>query len=359
MAFQPKWASAPGTTIKEVLADKNISENAFAERIGQPRTFVSRLLRGHEPITGKLAQQLSGCLGASSDFWIHREDQYREDLARIEAGAWLAQLPIKDMIKFGWIDKSKDLLNGCLEYFGVDSVGKWNETYDRLNVQGSFRTSYKISSKFGSVSTWIRQGELEAGKIDCLPWNSDKFVESLPAIRELTRIKDPRIFIPKLRTLCAASGVALAIVKTPSGCTASGMTKFLTKEKALLMLSFRFLSDDQFWFTFFHEAGHLILHGQNEVYLEDKELNNANVEQREIEANSFSSEMLIPHRYHTQLRKLKGKWNISRFASNLGVSTGIVVGQMQYYRFVEMNQLNGYKRRFNWDQVDSVIFHNN
>lgn len=358
MAFQPKWASAPGNTIKEVLENKNISEKAFAEQIGQSHAFVAELLRGQEPISGKLASQLSGCLGASTDFWIHREDQYRQDLARIEAGAWLDQLPVIDMIKFGWIKKSKDLITGCLEYFGVDSVNKWNETYCGLNMQGSFRTSQKISSKFGSVATWIRQGEIEASKNECQPWNANKFVESLSEIRQLTRIKDPAIFIPKLRTLCAASGVSLAIVKTPSGCSASGMTKFLTKDNALLMLSCRFLSDDQFWFTFFHEAGHLILHGQNEVFLEGKELDNANVEQRENEANSFSSEMLIPHNYHTQLRKLKGKWNISRFASDLGISTGIVVGQMQYYRFIEMNQLNGYKRRFNWDQIDMANLHN-
>lgn len=355
MTFQPKWASAPGITIKEVLAIRNISEKAFAEHIGQSQAFVSGLLRGQEPITGKLASQLSGYLGASTDFWLDREVQYREDLARIEACAWLDQFPVNDMIKFGWIKKNKNIITECLNYFGVDSIARWRHQYGDIRLQGAFRTSSKISSKFGSVICWIRRGELEASKIECKPWNPNRFMESFADMKELTRIKDPSIFVPKLRSLCAESGVALAIVKTPSGCSASGMTKFLTKDKALLMLSFRYLSDDQFWFTFFHEAGHIILHGQNEVFLEVKEGTNIDIERKENEANSFSSEILIPHHYHQQLRKLRGKWNISRFASDLGISTGIVVGQMQYYKFVEMNQLNGYKRRYNWEQIDSIL----
>ena len=94
------------------------------------------------------------------------------------------------------------------------------------------------------------------------------FEADLPTIRRLTREKDPGQFIPRLKEACAARGVAVAIVRGPNGWRASGAARFLSPTKALIQLSFRYLSDDQFWFTFFHEAGHLLLHGKDLLFLE-------------------------------------------------------------------------------------------
>ena len=67
-------------------------------------------------------------------------------------------------------------------------------------------------------------------------------------------------FLPKLQALCAEAGVALVFVRAPRGCRVSGASRLVTPEKAMILVSFRFRSDDQFWFTVFHEIGHLILH---------------------------------------------------------------------------------------------------
>ncbi|MFX9089566.1 ImmA/IrrE family metallo-endopeptidase, partial [Acinetobacter baumannii] len=41
----------------------------------------------------------------------------------------------------------------------------------------------------------------------------------------------------------------------------------LTPEKAMVLLSFRHLSDDHFWFTLFHEFAHLLLHN-NQTFID-------------------------------------------------------------------------------------------
>ena len=211
----------------------------------------------------------------------------------------------------------------------------------------AFRTSPSFDSRPAAVAAWLRQGEIESEGIDCSPWNPRRFEETLPSIRPLTREKVPSRFIPELRKLCAASGVAVAFVRAPNGCRASGATRFLSKDKALLLLSFRYLSDDQFWFSFFHEAGHLLLHGENGFFLEGVE-SPETAEERE--ANEFAGRTLVPPEFQQTLLDLPvdGR-KVIRFARRIGVSPGIVVGQLQHHGRFKHRQLNNLKRRFRWE----------
>lgn len=141
--------------------------------------------------------------------------------------------------------------------------------------------------------------------------------------------------------------VAVAIVRVPNGCRASGASRFLTQNKALLMLSFRYLTDDHFWFTFFHEAGHLLLHSARDLFLEGVDTPLTTQEQ---EANQFTARTLVPPEFQSSLLSLPlDERAVIRFATRLGVSPGIVVGQLQHLRKIRHNQLNRLKRRFKWE----------
>ena len=175
-------------------------------------------------------------------------------------------------------------------------------------------------------------------------WNAASFERSLIGMRRLTRKKAPSVFIPELRKLCAENGVALIIARGPAGCKASGATRFLSDKKAMILLSFRYLADDQFWFTFFHEAGHLLMHGNKAVFLED----GSDVSlKEEHEANLFAQNILIPPEARAEFLSLKpNKDAVMKFAIKIGISRGIVVGQLQHHGRLEPSQLNFLKRRY-------------
>lgn len=350
--FRPDWASAPGNTIADILGERDISLVEFARRMGYTPEQARELLEGRATITIGIARRLEQVLGASVEFWMSRDFQYRQDIARLHATdeQWLAELPIGDMIKFGWlkaVPHPSDEMAACLRFFGVPSVSAWREAYAELQQMVAFRTSPSFDSRPAAVAAWMRQGEIEGEAIECNPWDSRRFEQSLSSIRSLTREKVPSRFIPKLQKLCAAGGVAVAVVRAPNGCRASGATRFLSQDKALLLLSFRYLSDDQFWFTFFHEAGHLLLHGKKGFFLEGVD---APATPEEQEANEFAGRTLVP----TELRPalldlpLDGR-KVIRFARRLGVSPGIVVGQLQHHGRIKRHQLNSLKRRFRWE----------
>jgi Zn-dependent peptidase ImmA (M78 family) len=325
-------------------------------------SFVLRLLSGTERIEPSIADFLAQNVGATSSFWLKRQEMFDAALGRVakaipanDAKDWLRTLPLREMHHSGWLGLSsqESRLRAALSYFGVTSPDEWRERYAEHATKYSYRTSRTFKSKLGALSAWLRQAELQAINIKCAKWNRDKFVRGLDEIRKLTRLKSPLMFMKPLRDICAAAGVAVVFVKAPSGCRASGATRFVSKDKALIILSFRYLSDDHFWFSFFHEAGHLVLHGSDSIFVDGEA---AETTEKEKEANSFAARILIPLSEFDRLLALRANFKqIVRFAVSIGVSPGIVVGQMQHHGLLGQHQFNRLKRRYSWEQIERAL----
>jgi HTH-type transcriptional regulator/antitoxin HigA len=351
MGFKPTWVSPPGDTIADILQERSLSISDLAQYTGQTIEAVNALLEGRTTITLAIARRLKKTLGGSVAFWMTRDFQYREDAGRIQGTEqdWLALMPIGDMIKFGWlspIPHPSEEAAACLKFFDVPDVQSWREKYIKSPALAAFRTSLSFDSQPAALSAWLRRGVIEGEAVECMPWHADRFRESLSAIRPLTREKDPSSFVPKLRARCARNGVAFVIIRAPAGCRSSGATQFLSPDKALLQLSFRYLTDDQFWFTFFHEAGHLLLHGKEGFFVEGVD---TALTTEEEEANNFAANVLVPTEMQSTMLELPmNARKVIRFARRTGVSPGIIVGQLQHAGRLRYNQLNNLKRRFRW-----------
>ena len=360
--FEPDWLSAPGGTILDIIEERGMSSKDLAELLNYTLERAEKLIAGKEAITRDVAGLLAKHIGGSEKFWLSREKNYRNEVARLQssgneaaAKVWLDELPLRDMQKYGWVPThklQKENVNSCLAYFGVSNVEEWRDQYSQFLSLVSFRTSPTHKSEPGSVISWLRYGEIKSGQIDCGAWNAINFERSLIQMRRLTRKKDPLVFIPELRNLCARNGVALVIARGPDGCRASGATRFLNKTKAMILLSFRYFSDDHFWFTFFHEAGHLLLHSEKAVFLED----GSDVSlKEEHEANLFAQNILIPPEARAEFLSLKPtKDTVMKFAVKVGISRGIVVGQLQHQGKIQPNQLNFLKRRYDSESIKQL-----
>lgn len=337
-SFQPNWISPPGDTISDILTERGISLSDFAQQIGDTPTHANKLLDGLASINAAVAKRLEETIGGSAAFWMARETQYREDAARlgnrthdVSEDEWLRALPVRDMLAFGWIkpdSHATDKVEACLRFFGVPDVRSWHASYRGILETAAFRTSSSFPSQPAAVAAWLRQGEIESASISCAPWNAKRFRELLWDIRILTRKKDPEVFVPELKKRCAECGVAVAIIRAPTGCRASGATRFLLPTRALLLLSFRYLSDDHFWFTFFHEAGHLLLHDKKALFLEGAEMITT---EEEEEANEFAAHILIPPSAESALAKLRARaHDVIRFARRIGVCPGTRRSSLPY-----------------------------
>ncbi|RQV95359.1 ImmA/IrrE family metallo-endopeptidase [bacterium] len=354
--YIPDVVSPPGETLLEILRERGMSQAELAERTGRPKKTINEIIKGKAALTPETAIQLERVLGTPSSFWNNREQNFREWLARqderkslAEYIPWMKKFPLRAMIKMGWITESDDTisqLEELLRYLAVASPIQWHTM-----LQGTqWRQSATFAADPAAVTVWLRQGQIQAGRISCAPYDETRFREALHQIRELTT-QTPQSFIKQMTGLCAQAGVAVVFVPEIPGTRTCGATRWLTSNKALIMLSLRYKTDDHLWFTFFHEAAHILLHGKREVFLEDADEVSEDVYIKEVEADRFAAEFLIPSEEIE--RFLPGGEHYSHediveFARHLGIAPGIVVGRMQHDGILPPQNFNRLKQRFHW-----------
>lgn len=356
--YTPDYVSPPGETLLEILESRGMSQTELAIRTGRTKKHINSIIKEKSPITQEMALQLERVLDVPSSFWNNREQQYQESLARKNEQknlkkdiTWLKKFPIKAMVAMGWIHSCRnqiEQIKEVIKFFGVAAPTQWEDWWN-YSQQAAFRESPTFQSDPGAVAAWLRKGTLEAQNISCAPYNANDFRNALQKIRLLT-IEPPEIFQPKMVNLCAAAGVAVVFVPELPKLRISGATKWLTHNKALIQLSLRYKKDDHFWFTFFHEAGHILKHGKTDVFLEDEKPDD---NKKEKEANKFAADILIPpakYRYFLSLNRNKymSKKAIKEFAFEIEVSPGIIVGRLQHDEIIPHSNCNGLKQTFVW-----------
>jgi addiction module HigA family antidote len=357
--FSPDWISPPGDTIEDILEERGWSKAELAQRAGFTKKHVNELVKGRAPISADAAERLSRVLGSTPDFWLVRDAQYQAALVRrraIEAAkdhaTWLEDLPLRWMRQQCLVEslhhKGAQVVE-CLRFFGVASVDAWHNQYEA--PLAAFRASKRFESKLGSVAAWLREGERRASGMRCQPFKKRGFRSTLVELRSLTGETDPDVFVPRLLSLCAEHGVAVVFVPAPPGCPASGATRWLAPDKAMLLLSLRYRANDHLWFTLFHEAGHLLLHGKKLMFLEGVD---GLDKQQEEEADRFARDLLIPPAEARRLAALSSSGRVSKdqvraFAEEMGVAPGIVVGRMQFEEWLPWTHMNDLKVRYSDD----------
>ncbi len=346
--YEPDYVSPPGDTIAEIIEYIGMSQAELARRMGRPTKTINEIIQAKTAITPETALQLERALRMPASFWTNLERNYRVTLARLEEKerlaqhlAWTKQFPVRAMINLGWIAKKPtpvEQLMELLTFFGIASPELWEQLWG--NPQVAYRRSKIFGSQPGAVSAWLRKGELGAQWIPCVPYDAHGFKALLQRIRALTR-QQPAHYLTELPKLCAQVGVAVVYTPTLPKAPISGATRWLTPDKALLQLSFRYKCDDTFWFSFFHESGHILKHGKREVFIEG-----ISTDDMEREADEFAQEMLLPrHTYQqflTQAPFTQAK--IEQVASNTGIAPGIVVGRLQKSGQLPQSSLNGLKQ---------------
>lgn len=348
LRYQPDHAVPPGDSLRSTLMAIGMTQSDLAARTGLSLKHVNQVIHGAAPITQETALLLEKATSVPARFWNTRESAYRERLARThdrEAlahdAAWLKQLPMKELEKRGFVTADADTatkLEQVCQFFRVANRAAWERVW--LVPLASFRRSPSFASDEAAVATWLRLGEIEADEIDCQPFDAKRFRDVLQRVRQLTH-EDPAHAGRELQRLCAEAGVAVVFVPEVKGTRASGAARWLTPTKAVIQLSLRYKSDDHLWFSFFHEAGHILLHSKKEMFLTGKDFEN----NAEDEANAFAASTLIPRQYDDTLRTLRTNTDVIRFADNLGIAPGIVVGRLQKEEMWSWGQGNSLKQK--------------
>lgn len=351
--WKPDYAVPPGETLLETLEELGMTQRELAHRTDLAPQTINLIVKGVDPITPDTANRLELATGVPACFWNSLERGYREHLSkqnqRVRLVAhfdWIRDMrfPLADLRKRGFLPRSQkreDVVESLFRFLGITSPAAWEKAYAPSMI--AFRRCQTLKDKPGITASWLRMAELDAARVDCEPFSAPRFNEALETVRKLTRAV-PQEFVPRMREACAASGVALALVPEFGGGGINGAARWLSSEKAMIALNIRGRYADIFWFTFFHEAAHVLKHGKRDVFIDTGE----EVDQREEEANRFASDFLIPADKLTTLLELRTAARIRQFADQLEIDPGIVVGQLAHRKLIRFGSFEGLRRKLSW-----------
>jgi Zn-dependent peptidase ImmA (M78 family) len=161
----------------------------------------------------------------------------------------------------------------------------------------------------------------------------------------------PDDFANQLQIICAQCGVAVVFTRNLPKAPISGASRWF-HNKPIVQLSGRFKTNDHFWFTFFHEAAHIILHGKKDIFLENVEGTKIDQEKEE-EANAFAAKILLTE---GELQKIIDaapftEEVIYEFAEKFRTPAGVIIGRLQHLKLIPFHMGNGLRQKIDlWDE---------
>jgi Zn-dependent peptidase ImmA (M78 family) len=260
---------------------------------------------------------------------------------------WLAAFPINEMRKLGWLPDTKEkhvLVDNLLKFFSVASTEEWQRIYIDEVVTVAFRVSLAHTKSPHAISAWLRKGEIQANEIDLADFEKKKFKDALTEIKELAFLM-PVDYIQQLQNICAKCGVAVVYTQNLPKAPISGAARWF-HNKPIIQLSGRFKTNDHFWFTFFHEAAHIILHGKKDIFLENVEGTEINKEKEE-EANAFAAKLLLTENELQQIIDAAplNEEIIQEFSEKFRTPAGVIIGRLQHVKRVPFHFGNGFRQK--------------
>jgi HTH-type transcriptional regulator / antitoxin HigA len=351
--FTPDHASPPGDLLQEYLDELGLSARELARRCGRSGKLIAEIVSGKAPLEPATALQLERVLDLPAAVWSNMEAAYQLHQARsaesVDLAAshdWAKAFPLAELANRGHLSRTTDkadLVQEVLKFFGVGGVKACEDKIDEL-LQVDYRTSPSFKNDQWSLAAWLRIGERSASEIPCQDYNRDAFLAALSDIRGLT-VGAFTEALPVIQAKCAAAGVAVVVEPALPSIRVSGVSRWLTPRKGLIQQTLRYKSDDHFWFTFFHECAHLLLHSRKEIFIDMMQGAGSAGPKEEAEANTWAADFLVPsaamRAFRLTFRGTEGE--VRSFAKSLGIAPGIVVGQLQHDKVIAYGVLNHLK----------------
>ena len=352
----------PGEIVSEYVEFHGWTQRDLARRTGLTPKTISEIYNGKAPLTPTTALALEKVLRRPAHFWLNLQRQYDEAEARnreLRKSAlwtdWARKFPLKDMKRLRFsLPAGRSDVDALLTFLGVSSPESWDAVWTASNV--AYRQTRKFAQSAEAISAWVRETELTAEQMETAPFDEARLRASIGELRRLTREKADSILNP-VQFICAGFGVAVVLVPELPHCGISGSAQWLSDKKAVIGLTLRYKTDDQLWFTFFHELAHILLHRKKKTLIVDNAVEDLSdriidpeMQGYEAEANQFSAATLIPPAALSEFLRARTFTNesIYDFAEKIGVGPGILVGRLQHDGVLKSFQGNAFKQNLNW-----------
>lgn len=329
--YNDRIAFHPGYYLKEIIDESGLTQEDFAKRLNTTPKNLSVLLKGNQSLSIDIAAKLSRMLGTTVAYWLNLQQIYDEMLAEFLSNEELKKE--REVFKlldykyfrdyFGLPDiprKTDEQIASVRKFLAVSSL----TVLEQQNLAVSFRsyTSYLSRSNIVNANTMVQIAINIALREEAPKFNKKKFQEAVGFA--LTQTCNHQNFFPMVKKAFKEAGVILVALPNLKNSGINGATKKVDG-KVLLMVNDRRHFADTFWFTLFHEIGHIMNGDYGITFRENKN-------ESEDDADLYAQRKLIPQEQYEQFiqqNRIFNEKNIREFANYIHQDPGIVFGRLQ------------------------------
>lgn len=328
MGEHPDPPLTPGQLIQRRLEMRGWSQRTLSVVLDVGESSITRLLSGKQPVDAELAIALEEVLSLPAEQLLHLQASRdltsaraarQDDSRRMARARIYGELPLREMLKRGWIDATdvRDTTRidaGLTELFGV----QYAKVLDDLGTA-------KGDSQSGTLAyrAWLARVRQLAAGIEAGAYVSENLAV---AIVKLHGLRDSVASIALVPSTLADLGIRLVLVEALPGMKVDAACTWLDPWSPVIGLS---LSDDRidrFWFLLRHQLEH-VRHHTSCILPCDSPC------EVEAAANTAAAEFCVPAQLLDEFIARKAPFIARRdmiaFACDLGIHPGIVAGCIQ------------------------------
>lgn len=294
----------PGETLDEKLQEMGMGVKEFATRVSKPEKTIIAVLRGKSTITPEMAVSFEMVTKIPANMWLAHQKRYDEFIARKkresalkEGMKWAQQFPYTEIADLGWFsdiihidENSKDIVDTLCRFFAVSSPKGWEDFYLNQRLRVAFSITLAETCDPYALSAWLRRGEILADGVSLSIKYSAKNLRNILEDISALRCSETDMKEEKLVELLGSIGIKLIFTETLSTAPVKGCARYICGVPCI-QLAKVFDSELDFWYTLFHEIGHILLHGKKDIFIENVNYGDKDPE-KEKEANAFASQWI-------------------------------------------------------------------
>lgn len=359
------YGVTPNDMLMQRMRELGMTQTQLAIRTGLSRKTINELVHGKQRITHETALLLEPVLGYAARFWMDMQHGYdahkashKRKVAESRFNDWpnVFSAAATRAMQLNVHYPQQTELTQLQYFFGVASYDAYTQSYVQMIQATSFRR-HRQEVNPHDVAVWLRLGQRYAESCQLAPFNESRLQQMLSNCKALTA-QTPAEFWQPLVNMFAECGVLLVWIPPITGIALSGAT-YVHADKRVIQLSGRGQTNDRFWFTLFHEVGHILLHGVKPLFAEWDDVDTHTAKDSEHEANNFAATHLIPPALLAPLltKSRISSADIVQMSQRAQIHPGIVAGRIQH----ERRDFAKYRRlllQYNWDFLVSQTDHN-
>lgn len=351
----------PGKLLLSEINKIGMNQKELAIRTGMSEKHISTVINGNKDISASFARKLDIALGAESGTWAKYQSEYDEYTAKLEEmnGITNDEISVLKAMKeiIDYFLKIGILHNHCGDAEKVIQLRQKlcvnNLTaIPKITYNAAYRAQVKTSTNIDVfiLFAWQRMCELLTEKVVIdMPFDCQKLQDHIPEIKKQMFELDPNKMVENLKTILADCGIAFEVVRHFRGAPVQGFIKQTENGKVILCVTIRGKKADKFWFSIFHEIGHLMGGDLNARFVDFDSVKS----EMENKADQFARDVLIaPELYKALIAS--GKYHnlkdIKAFSDFVGVPYWITIGRLHNDEWLDWSYFAKEAPSFEWGE---------